>query len=171
MVLQQLDNDLDVVMVVLDRYDAHDVGRVLGVGILAVFVGQHQTRVSLFHLYIKPAYETTIISRRRQPRDRWPSHAVDHRAVYTAPRRVSANVVGCIGSICCGFVTQQLYNKLYNKSNQWSLRPTLRAMPVRRQTVTARGVVNTSLPAVTVYIALAYRRCAVAKFCKSRVLD
>jgi len=51
-VLQQLDDYLDVVMVVLDRYNAHDVSRVFSVWVFAVFVGQHQARVSFFHLYI-----------------------------------------------------------------------------------------------------------------------
>jgi len=40
-ILQQLDNDLDVVMVVLDGDDAHDVGSVFGIRVFAVFVGQH----------------------------------------------------------------------------------------------------------------------------------
>jgi len=51
-VLQQLDDYLDVVMVVLDRYNAHDVGGVFSVRVFAVFVGQHQARVSFFHLHI-----------------------------------------------------------------------------------------------------------------------
>lgn len=38
MVLHQLDDDPDVVGVVLDGDNPHDVGGVLGVGILAVFV-------------------------------------------------------------------------------------------------------------------------------------
>jgi len=50
-ILQQLDDDLDVVVVVLDGDDSHDVGSVLGVWILAVLVGQHQARVRLFHLH------------------------------------------------------------------------------------------------------------------------
>lgn len=40
-ILQQLDDDLDVVMVVLDGYGTHDVGRVLSIRIFAVFVSQH----------------------------------------------------------------------------------------------------------------------------------
>lgn len=39
MVLHQLDDDPDVVGVVLDGDDPHDVGSILGVRILAVFVG------------------------------------------------------------------------------------------------------------------------------------
>ena len=49
------------------------------------------------------------------PMQRQLSHAIDHCAIYTAPRQVSANVIGCIGSnsigsICCTafFTTQQL---------------------------------------------------------------
>ena len=41
MVLHQLYDDSDVVRVVLDGNDSHNVGRVLGVGVLAVLVGQH----------------------------------------------------------------------------------------------------------------------------------
>ena len=51
MILQQLDDDLDVVMVVLDGYDAHDVGSVFGVRIVTILVGQHQAGVRLFHLH------------------------------------------------------------------------------------------------------------------------
>ena len=50
MILHQLYDDSDVVGVVLDGDDPHDVGRVLGVGILAVLVGQHQARVRLVNL-------------------------------------------------------------------------------------------------------------------------
>ena len=50
MILQQLNDDLDVVMVVLDGDDSHDVGRVLSIRVFAVLVGQHQTRIRLFHL-------------------------------------------------------------------------------------------------------------------------
>ena len=50
MVLHQLYDDSDVVGVVLDGDDPHDVGCVLGVGILAVLVGQHQARVRLMNL-------------------------------------------------------------------------------------------------------------------------
>ena len=52
-VLQQLDDDLDVVVIVLDRYHSHDVGRILGVRVLAVLVGQHQARVCLLHLPVQ----------------------------------------------------------------------------------------------------------------------
>ena len=50
MVLHQLDDHPDVVAVVLDGDDPHDVGGVLCVRVGAVFVGQHQARVSLMHL-------------------------------------------------------------------------------------------------------------------------
>ena len=53
MVLHELDDDPDVVAVVLDGDDSHDVGRVLRVRIRAVLVGQHQTRVSLVNLIRK----------------------------------------------------------------------------------------------------------------------
>ena len=53
-VLQQLDDDLDVIVVVLDRYDAHDVCSIFSVRIFAVFVGQHQARISFFHLQQSP---------------------------------------------------------------------------------------------------------------------
>ena len=49
-VLHELDDDPQVVGVVLDGDDPHDVGRVLGVGVLAVLVGQQQTRVRLANL-------------------------------------------------------------------------------------------------------------------------
>ena len=49
-VLHQLDDDPDVVRVVLDRDDAHDVGSVLRVGVLAVLVGEDQARVGLVDL-------------------------------------------------------------------------------------------------------------------------
>ena len=50
MVLHELDDDPDVVAVVLDGDDPHDVGRVLSVGVGAVLVSQHQARVSLVNL-------------------------------------------------------------------------------------------------------------------------
>ena len=53
MVLHELDDDPDVVAVVLDGDDPHDVGRVLRVGVRAVLVGQHQARVSLVNLFRK----------------------------------------------------------------------------------------------------------------------
>ena len=49
-VLHELDDDPDVVAVVLDGDDPHDVGGVLGVRVGAVLVGQHQARVSLVNL-------------------------------------------------------------------------------------------------------------------------
>lgn len=50
MVLHQLDDDSDVVAVVLDGDDSHDVGRVFGVRVLAVLVRQDQTRVGFVNL-------------------------------------------------------------------------------------------------------------------------
>ncbi len=50
MVLHELDDDADVVRVVLDGDDSHDVGGVLRVGVLAVLVGEDQASVSLVHL-------------------------------------------------------------------------------------------------------------------------
>jgi len=49
-VLHELNDDSDVVAVVLDGDDSHDVGRILGVGVLAVFVSQDQTGVCLMNL-------------------------------------------------------------------------------------------------------------------------
>jgi hypothetical protein len=49
-VLHQLDDDSDVVAVVLDGDDSHDVGRVFGVRVLAVLVRQDQTRVGFVNL-------------------------------------------------------------------------------------------------------------------------
>ena len=49
-ILHQLDDHSDVVAVVLDGDDPHDVGRVLRVRVGAVFVGQHQARVCLVNL-------------------------------------------------------------------------------------------------------------------------
>ena len=49
-VLHELDDDPDVVAVVLDGDDPHDVGGVLSVGVGAVLVSQHQARVSLVNL-------------------------------------------------------------------------------------------------------------------------
>ena len=51
MILHELDNDPDVIAVVLDGDDPHDVGRVLRVRVRAVLVSQHQTRVSLVNLF------------------------------------------------------------------------------------------------------------------------
>ena len=53
MILHQLDDDPDVVTVVLDGDDPHDVGRVLRVGVRAVLVSQHQARVRLMNLIRK----------------------------------------------------------------------------------------------------------------------
>lgn len=50
MVLHELDDDPDVVGVVLDGDDPHDVGSVLGVRVLAVLVGQHEAGVGLVNL-------------------------------------------------------------------------------------------------------------------------
>ena len=49
-VLHELDDDPDVVAVVLDGDDPHDVGGVLSVGVGAVLVSKHQARVSLVYL-------------------------------------------------------------------------------------------------------------------------
>ena len=53
MVLHQLDDHPDVVAVVLDGDDPHDVSGILCVWVGAVFVGQHQACVSLMHLVHK----------------------------------------------------------------------------------------------------------------------
>ena len=50
MILHQLDDDPDVVAVVLDGDDPHDVGGVLSVWVGAVLVGQHQTGIRLVYL-------------------------------------------------------------------------------------------------------------------------
>ena len=50
MILHQLDDDPDVVAVVLDGDDPHDVGGVLSVWVLAILVGQKKTSVGLFQL-------------------------------------------------------------------------------------------------------------------------
>lgn len=41
MVLHELNDDPDVIRVVFDGDDSHDVGSILSVGVLAVLVGQH----------------------------------------------------------------------------------------------------------------------------------
>ena len=51
-VLHQLDDDADVVAVVLDGDDAHDVGRVLRVRILAVLVGQDEAGIRVMDLAV-----------------------------------------------------------------------------------------------------------------------
>ena len=50
MVLHELDDDPEIMGVVLDGDHAHDVRRVLRIRVLAVFVSQEQTRVSLSDL-------------------------------------------------------------------------------------------------------------------------
>ena len=50
MVLHELNDDPYIVRVVLDGDDSHDVGRILCIWVLAVFVSQHQTRISLVDL-------------------------------------------------------------------------------------------------------------------------
>ena len=49
-VLHQLDDHPDVVRVVLDGDDPHDVGSILSIRVLAVLVGQNQTSISLVNL-------------------------------------------------------------------------------------------------------------------------
>ena len=49
-ILHQLDDHPDVVTVVLDGDDPHDVGSVLRVRVGAVFVGQHQASIRLVNL-------------------------------------------------------------------------------------------------------------------------
>jgi len=50
-VLEQLYDDLDVGVVILDGDDAEDVGRILSIRLLAVFVSKHQASVGFFHLH------------------------------------------------------------------------------------------------------------------------
>lgn len=50
-VLHQLNDHTNVIAVVLDRNDAHDVGRIFRIGILTVFVREHQARVGLVYLW------------------------------------------------------------------------------------------------------------------------
>jgi len=49
-VLHELQDDPDVVSIVFDGDDPHDVGGILRVRILAVLVRQQQARVALTHL-------------------------------------------------------------------------------------------------------------------------
>ena len=49
-ILHELDDDSDVVGVVLDGDDSHDVGCVLCVRILTVLVGQDKTSIGLMNL-------------------------------------------------------------------------------------------------------------------------
>lgn len=51
MVLHQLNDDPDVVTVVLYRNDSHNVGRIFGIRILAVFVGQHKAGIGFVNLF------------------------------------------------------------------------------------------------------------------------
>ena len=50
MILHELQDNPDIMGIVLDTDDPHDVGGVLGVRVLAVFVGQQQTGATLAHL-------------------------------------------------------------------------------------------------------------------------
>lgn len=50
MILHQLNDDSNVVRVVLDGDDSHDVGRILRVGVLAVFVCKDEAGVGFVHL-------------------------------------------------------------------------------------------------------------------------
>ena len=50
-VLHELDDDANVVAIVFDGDDAHDVGRVFGVRIGAVLVGNHQHTVAHVRLH------------------------------------------------------------------------------------------------------------------------
>ena len=52
MILHELYDDSDVVGVVLDGDDSHNVGRVLGVRILTVLVGQDKASIGLMNLGI-----------------------------------------------------------------------------------------------------------------------
>ena len=97
---------------------------------------------------------------------RWPSRPIDHCAIYTAPGRVSAIVVGCVGSNSIGSIVIQLVVYSLQEIEPMEFEPCTSAVDP-----SPPGAVNTSLPAVAVYIALADRRCAVAKFSKSSVCD
>ena len=50
MVEQELDDDPGVLAVILDGDHPHDVGRVLGVGVLRILVGQDHDRISILCL-------------------------------------------------------------------------------------------------------------------------
>ena len=52
-ILHELDDDPDIVTVVLDGDDPHDVGSILRVRVRAVLVSQHQARISLVNLFRK----------------------------------------------------------------------------------------------------------------------
>ena len=51
MVLKQLNNDLDLAVIVFDGNSSHDVSCVLGVGIIASFIGKYHASVSFFYLF------------------------------------------------------------------------------------------------------------------------
>jgi hypothetical protein len=59
-ILQQLYDDPDVRMVILDRYYPHYIGSVLGIWIVTVLVGEHQTSISLFYLNAKHINSVTL---------------------------------------------------------------------------------------------------------------
>jgi len=106
---------------------------------------------------------------------RWPSHAINHCTIYSAPCRVLVNVVGCIGSksivsICCMTCCTVCCRANPQQIEPMDFEP---YMPYTSagQPIATRGAVNTRLPAVAVYIAPTYRRFAMAKFTKSRVCD
>lgn len=49
-ILHQLNNDPDIVRIILNRNDSHDVGSILSIGILTILVCQDETGVSLVDL-------------------------------------------------------------------------------------------------------------------------
>ena len=53
MVLHQLNDDTNIIRVVFYGNNAHDVGSILGVGVLAIFVGQYETGVGFMNLIEK----------------------------------------------------------------------------------------------------------------------
>jgi hypothetical protein len=53
MVLHQLNDDTNIIRVVFYGNNAHDVGSILGVGVLAIFVGQNETGVGFMNLIEK----------------------------------------------------------------------------------------------------------------------
>ena len=50
MILHELNDNADVVRIIFDGDDSHDVGCILCVRILAVLIGQNQTRICFMHL-------------------------------------------------------------------------------------------------------------------------
>jgi len=50
-ILHELNNDSDVIRVVFDGDDSHDVGSILSVRVLAIFVRQYETSICLMHLF------------------------------------------------------------------------------------------------------------------------